>query len=247
MGKLRRVEPLRYQVRSQILDLIIQDNYQPGDKLPTEQELIERLDVSRSTLRESLHLLEEERLIRTKRGSGRFLLATPKDFKFDITRLQSVTEMLADYGIQVTTRVVAVREQLADAEIRSYLGLQDGDRVIWIERVRFAGIIPVIYSIDIIPRDLLTGPWHASQFEGSLLALLKKNWGLIIDHSYATLRVVLTEDFAPPEVIAAPSVPWFLFEQVNFSSEGKPIIYSKDYHRGDAITFHVIRHRFQFT
>lgn len=244
MGKLRRVEPLRYQVRSEILDLIIKDNYQPGDKLPTEQELSERLEVSRSTLRESLHLLEEERIIRTKRGTGRYLLTTPKDFKFDITRLQSVTEMLADFGIQVTTHVIAVREQLADAEMRMHLGLQEGDWVVWIERVRYAGAIPVIYSIDIIPRDLLTGPWQAAQFEESLLAVLMRNWGLTIDHSHATLRVVLTEDFASPSIIVAPGIPWFLFEQVNFSSEGEPIIYSKDYHRGDVITFHVTRHRF---
>jgi DNA-binding GntR family transcriptional regulator len=36
---------------------------------------------------------------------------------------------------------------------------------------------------------------------------------------------------------------WILFEQVNYDQYGEPIIYSKDYHRGDAITFRVSRYR----
>ncbi len=66
MTTRRRPEPLRYQIRTDILELLTRESYKPGDKLPTESELIELLNVSRSTLREGLHLLEEERIIRTK-------------------------------------------------------------------------------------------------------------------------------------------------------------------------------------
>jgi GntR family transcriptional regulator len=62
--------------------------------------LSEILGVSRFSLREAIHLLEEERIIATKHGTGRFLVAIPGDFNIDLSVLQSVTEMLAGYGIE---------------------------------------------------------------------------------------------------------------------------------------------------
>jgi DNA-binding GntR family transcriptional regulator len=34
-----------------------------------------------------------------------------------------------------------------------------------------------------------------------------------------------------------------LFEQVNYTAEGEPIIFSRDYHRSDYIKFHINRYR----
>ncbi|MCM3568306.1 GntR family transcriptional regulator [Neobacillus mesonae] len=49
----------------------------PGDKIPSERELSERLDVGRSSVREALRALELLGLIETKRGEGTFL----RDFR----------------------------------------------------------------------------------------------------------------------------------------------------------------------
>ena len=243
MASRRRSEPLRYQIRNEILDLLTRKEYQPGDQLPTEQELTELLNVSRSTLREGLHLLEEERLIRTKHGAGRFLVSRPKDYKFDVTRLQSVTEMLADYGIGAITRVLQVSEEPSDAYIAWQLGLEPGTPVICIERARYAENIPVIYSIDIIPKHILTGSWEPSLFEGSLFKLLEERWKTFIDYTRATIRAVLTMGQVPPSVVSDPLVPWIMFEQVNYNVDDEPVIYSKDFHHSDYVTFHIKRYR----
>jgi GntR family transcriptional regulator len=242
MPRRRRSEPLRYQIRNDLLDLLVEEGYQPGDQIPTEQELVDMLDVSRSTLREGLHLLEEERIIRTKHGAGRFLVATPNDYQFDLTRLQSVTEMLAGYGIQVITQVVDVKEQPADAEIASNLGLQVSDPVLSIERIRYAESVPIIYSIDILPKNKIQEPWDKDMFAGSLLSILEQR-GVFLDHTRTTIRVVLSDAIVPRYSMIESRVPWILLEQVNYNREGEPIIYSFDYHRGDYITFHVNRYR----
>jgi GntR family transcriptional regulator len=221
----------------------MEEQYQPGDKLPTEQELVDLLDISRSTLREGLHLLEEEHIIRTKHGTGRYLVSTPNDYKFDITRLQGATEMLADYNIQVTTRVVEVREGNGDELLGKGHPFQPGEDVLWIERIRYAEKIPVIYSIDVVPRRFLANPWDESMFTGSLLQLLQEHSGLDLDYSRATLRVVLTDEYVSRCDIGDQVVPWILFEQINYDRNDEPIIFSKDYHRSDYITFQVTRYR----
>jgi GntR family transcriptional regulator, transcriptional repressor for pyruvate dehydrogenase complex len=61
----------------QLREMISKDGLQPGDKIPSERELSERLNVGRSSVREALRALELLGLIETKRGEGTFL----RDFR----------------------------------------------------------------------------------------------------------------------------------------------------------------------
>ncbi|WP_090831375.1 FadR/GntR family transcriptional regulator [Bacillus sp. UNCCL13] len=57
--------------------MISADGLKSGDKLPSERELSERLNVGRSSVREALRALELLGLIETRRGEGTFI----RDFK----------------------------------------------------------------------------------------------------------------------------------------------------------------------
>jgi GntR family transcriptional regulator len=244
MPKRRQNQPLRYQIRSAILDLLATKDYKPGDRIPTEPELMELLDVSRSSLREGLQLLEQDRMIRTIHGSGRYLSLPTTNFQFDISRLQGVTDMMKSYGVQVCTRVIAFKELPADEEVAENLEIPLGAPVIWIERLRLAGSTPIIYSIDILPKGIFSGELHKGQFEGSLLQVLEESWKIYIDHSRATIKAVTSRKEIPEEVIDDPDMPWIMMEQTNYDAADLPIIYSKDYHRGDSIAFSINRHRY---
>lgn len=56
-----------------IKKMILSGEYRIGDKLPTEKELCEGLDVGRSTVREALSMLKAMGLIKTSRGKGAFI------------------------------------------------------------------------------------------------------------------------------------------------------------------------------
>ncbi|MBM7648838.1 DNA-binding FadR family transcriptional regulator [Bacillus ectoiniformans] len=57
----------------EIRQMIASDGLLPGDKIPSERELSERLSVGRSSVREALRALELLGLIETRRGEGTFL------------------------------------------------------------------------------------------------------------------------------------------------------------------------------
>ncbi|WP_348981259.1 GntR family transcriptional regulator [Bacillus sp. DNRA2] len=65
------------EIVKQLRHMIDSDNLKPGDKIPSERELTERLNVGRSSVREALRSLELLGLIETKRGEGTFI----RDFK----------------------------------------------------------------------------------------------------------------------------------------------------------------------
>lgn len=70
------LEPIQKNVKisqkivEQIKDIIFSGKLQPGDRLPTEKELAERLNVSRPTLREALTVLEAIGLIEVRPREG---------------------------------------------------------------------------------------------------------------------------------------------------------------------------------
>jgi len=73
--KFREITPVRLyeSVIEQIMNLIKNDKLKPGDKLPPERELAEKLSISRGSLREAFRVLESRGLIKSKPGGGRYI------------------------------------------------------------------------------------------------------------------------------------------------------------------------------
>lgn len=61
------------EVLLKVNSIIIEDKLIEGDRLPSERELAERLNVSRSSVREALRILELLGLIVTKQGQGTYI------------------------------------------------------------------------------------------------------------------------------------------------------------------------------
>lgn len=58
-----------------IIDYITERKMEPGDKLPTETEFLETLDISRGTLREAFKILTARNVLEVRQGSGTFISA----------------------------------------------------------------------------------------------------------------------------------------------------------------------------
>ncbi|WP_313771758.1 GntR family transcriptional regulator [Neobacillus niacini] len=65
------------EIVKQLRAMISADDLKSGDKIPSERELSERLNVGRSSVREALRALELLGLIETRRGEGTFI----RDFR----------------------------------------------------------------------------------------------------------------------------------------------------------------------
>ena len=66
-------EKLSSAVVRQIEELILRGILRPGERLPSERELAERLNVSRPSLREAIAGLQETGLLSTRAGAGVFV------------------------------------------------------------------------------------------------------------------------------------------------------------------------------
>ena len=66
-------EKLSHAVVRQIEDLILRGILRPGERLPAERDLAERLNVSRPSLRDALGTLQDTGLLSAKQGAGVFV------------------------------------------------------------------------------------------------------------------------------------------------------------------------------
>jgi GntR family transcriptional repressor for pyruvate dehydrogenase complex len=73
--EFKEITPVRLyeSVIEQIMNLIKNNELKPGDKLPPEREMAEKLSISRNSLREAFRVLESRGLIKSKPGGGRFI------------------------------------------------------------------------------------------------------------------------------------------------------------------------------
>ena len=68
---------LPQKISEDIIALILEENLQPGDKLPNETILSERLNAGRSSVREAMKLLASRNIVTIRQGSGTYIASSP--------------------------------------------------------------------------------------------------------------------------------------------------------------------------
>ncbi|MBA4537110.1 FadR family transcriptional regulator [Bacillus aquiflavi] len=101
MNSSQRNSKVYLEIVKQLRDMIKNDDLIAGDKIPSERELSERLNVGRSSVREALRALELLGLIETRRGEGTFI----RDF-----REHHLVEVLSTFILQDDQAVKDVSE-----------------------------------------------------------------------------------------------------------------------------------------
>ena len=84
MAIFRPVRQLRVfeEIVVQLKQSILTGRFKPGDKLPTERELVEQFQVSRVAIREALRTLENSGFIETRQGANGGAYVTDLSFEF---------------------------------------------------------------------------------------------------------------------------------------------------------------------
>jgi GntR family transcriptional regulator, transcriptional repressor for pyruvate dehydrogenase complex len=68
----------------QVHDLITAGQLKVGDRLPSERDLAQQLQVGRSTVREAIRAMESLGMLQVRSGEGTFLSANPHDLRPDV-------------------------------------------------------------------------------------------------------------------------------------------------------------------
>jgi GntR family transcriptional regulator len=232
---------LTNQTVQALQEAIQQGRFAPGSQLPPEMELLQMLGVSRTTLREALRILEEQRLIRKRRGLGTFVMerAIIKDMSLNF----GITEMISQAGYAPGTRDFNIQQERASKGIAEKLQITDGSPLVVIERVRTANDVPVVWTRDIMPLEILGGWMPAiEQFsKRSIYDCLYDYAGIRIHSGMASFTPVQ----ASAEIARRLQIPrntlLLLIDQVDQDDAQRGVLYSAEYHLTDKFNFIIHR------
>src|SRR5262249_28974936 len=223
------------------MELIARDELKAGDRLPSEAELSQMFNISRPTLREALNLLGEDGLILPMPGRGRFLpAAAALRVERPITAYESITGMLRQLGYKPQTRILSFGEQPADKETARGLRCRAGTPVVTVERLRLQGADPLVYCVESLRRDSLPEDIAEADFQASLHDLLERA-GKRPRMSSASVSAVDLPKSAARALGSKHAGPWLLITETCFTDRGEPVLFARDYHRGDAFSFNFSR------
>ena len=144
--------PLYERAQAVIVSRIMDGIYQPGDQLPSEDQLSTDLRVSRTTIRSALANLETLGYIQRIHGAGTFVAQRHFQVEAQLDALESFHPRLAA-RLGRSSRIVHldIREVVATPDLAMAMRLRAGEPLICVARVVEIDAVPMIHLQDFLP------------------------------------------------------------------------------------------------
>ena len=154
--KDKKLMQYRYEQVAEILAAKIRNGeWQIGQKLSGEIELAREYGVGRSTVRETLNILQQKGMIEKRHGSGTYVTENKKVMENPLLLLTSVGTMIKDAGYQAGSVFRSTTHELPTGHIQRKMGLAGDEKIVVVNRARTADGQPVAFSYNVFPQKLV--------------------------------------------------------------------------------------------
>jgi len=123
---------------------------QVHQKMLSEREICKEYGVSRTTVRTALKELETLGYIYKRHGKGTFISSQWKE-RQNLLEGYSFTEQMKDLGRTPSTIITAFHYYKADSYIAQQLGIETGEYIYRLKRIRFADGVPMMKETTFLP------------------------------------------------------------------------------------------------
>jgi DNA-binding FadR family transcriptional regulator len=122
-------EPSRVDVAYRLLiDFMDREDFPEGSKLPSETEFVDRLGLSRASIREALARIRAEGRVVSRRGAGTFATRQGPSEVVRLSAIDSVRDLIEwhEFRLALESEVVALAaERRSDAQLADIVRAQD--------------------------------------------------------------------------------------------------------------------------
>jgi GntR family transcriptional regulator len=223
------------KVEETIAAEIADGEYRPGDQLPTEDQLLQRFEVSRITVRRAIQNLVQRGLLEIRRGRGTFVLE-PR-IEAELTKLSGFVEDMNAAGRKASARVLSQGVVSATARIAERLQLSRGARVMRIERVRLADGLPVSFDQTYLPLALGRKIARNDLRMHPIFTLLEEKYGVALLEADYALEAVAASKIVADALHVTVGTTIFQIERTSRTTNYQPIDYEVLSYRGDLVRF----------
>jgi GntR family transcriptional regulator len=225
--------PLHYQLERFLRDGIQNGRFPPHRTLPTEQELQEHFDLSRTPIRQAIGKLVADGIVVRRRSQG--TVVVPKPFEEELQSLSTFTEEVMRHGQQPNGKLLEFNIQTANEKDCDNLGISGSAQVYHIRRVRFVDNQPVGLIVSHVPVTLVpnlkpedfqdTGP------QQSFYYVIEQIHGIKLVRATEVIDAVSLDEPSAALLGLAPGSPILSRSRITHTLEGKILAFEQGLYR----------------
>lgn len=232
-------KPLPTRLADDLRSRLVSHEWAPGERLPTEAELVESYGVSRTTVRQALKTLESRGLIVTRQGRGSFV-TDESVIHAGMQELKSITATIAEMGHVPDMHYHHRLLRRASFDEREMFELPSGADVLDIQRRILADDVTVAYSYDVLPRWAFPADFTPGDLTGSVFGFLEEHGGPVPVRAIAHVHAVDDPEIAWDGQMAEHQL-YLLLDQLHYDESNRPFMYTRSYFIEGRFNFTVLR------
>jgi len=234
-GPLAYSIPLYIQITEGLIGQIETGELAPGEQLPPERELSEKLGVNRMTLRRALRVLETQGLIVRKHGVGTYIAAPKIDRPMEV--VFRFTSGMQQRGYTPGARIISLEQAVVDTALARELAVGVSSLAYRILRLRSINQEPVLLENYTIPAGRFPGLDHHDLEKRSIYEVMENEYGVAIVSARQSFEPVIASAFEAELLEVELGAPLMLEKRISYDQRGQPVEYGKDRYRGDRFRF----------
>lgn len=203
-----------------------------GDRIPTDEALVQRFGVSRFTVRAALDVLVADGVIKRYRKRGTFVTARPEASTWMLTSLDD----LMSSGFPTPPIVLAAVTARCEPHIANALGVSERSKALQIRVQRHTGGSPYSYSIIHIPERFakkLPRNWRTRVERESFVELVSASNGQRVHKAIQIADAIPATTVLAPMLDVAPQTPLLFLQRSFLSREGTVLEHAQIFCRPD--------------
>lgn len=234
--------PLYLQLEALLRRKIERGAYQPGDSLPSEQELVDAYDVSRTTVRQALSRLAEKQLVVKVQGKGTYV--SKPSIRQELDSLQTLSEILTGAGLSPEVRIISVEmETTVPIHVRSQLQLTEDALITRIKRQHLVEGEPVAYAVIHLSNQFQWRFAVEDLKQRAIYSWLEQEEDVVIESGRQVIRARAADEEIAAGLGQPLGAPVLYVENTATTREGIPIDYTEFYFPAERYALQVMLQR----
>lgn len=230
--------PLYFQLKKLIMEEIRNGTYKVGSLIPTEKELSDTFQISRTTVRQAVTELVQEGWLYRIKSKGTFV-SQPKISQDFIKRLESFNDQILRAGMTPSTEVLKLEVQKASSRVAASLELKGKDAVIYLHRKRLANEEPIVTIETYLPYEDCSFILSHDLEKERLYGILNERKETSVFRVNRIVEAVEADARDEQYLNIKKGKPIQFFTSTGYNAYGKPIEYSLARYRGDRNSFEI--------
>lgn len=247
---IKRNPPLPDQIKLEMLSQIHAGTFADASgRLPSEDTLAAKYNVSRATIREALAQLSMAGIIIRRHGKGNFLRVSSssntRPFWSWLDLSPSFMDLIKLVGYE--PKCVLLKHEVCPAgQFAPIFEMSANTSMFVFERVFYANEMPFIHSYTTIPNELIEGGEGVlsnpeDTIWESVYRILEELGHQVVNHQICEIRAIKADEKLSSAFEEYFGEPFLRLEEVGYNEEDRPLFHAVNHFHGNLVSFRLQR------